>query len=76
MELELLDAAYKVEVMDMKNSQDPGGNLLSMVQGFGDDPEEGDDQIEIDLSQNQDLKVFLNKYIQERSATYNDNEEE
>lgn len=50
MELELLNKAYQVEVMDMQNEQNPGANLLSMVQGFGDEPEEGDDQIEIDLT--------------------------
>ena len=50
MELELLDQAYKVEVMDLQNSQNPGGNLLSMVQGFGDEPEDGDDDIKIDLT--------------------------
>ena len=50
--------------MDLKNAENPGeNNLLAMVQGFGDDPEEGDDKIEIDLAQNDDLKVFLNKYI-------------
>ena len=48
MELELLQTAIKVEEMEAK-MQNPGENLLAMVQGFGDDGEEGDENIQINF---------------------------
>ena len=45
-------------------------SLLNIVQGIGIGDEEGDENLFVDLSKNDQMSSYLNKYIQERKSVY------